>query len=54
MGCVGLDPIYWRELSLAYMAANMEVTFKYFAWMRERIGVGEERATLDKAPQVKF
>jgi molybdopterin synthase sulfur carrier subunit len=24
----------------------MEVTLKYFAWVRERIGVGEERATL--------
>lgn len=24
----------------------MEVTIKYFAWVRERIGVGEERATL--------
>jgi sulfur-carrier protein len=24
----------------------MEVTLKYFAWVRERIGVGEERAAL--------
>jgi sulfur-carrier protein len=24
----------------------MEVTLKYFAWVRERIGVAEERATL--------
>jgi sulfur-carrier protein len=24
----------------------MEVTFKYFAWVRERIGVAEERAAL--------
>lgn len=24
----------------------MEVTLKYFAWVRERIGKGEERATL--------
>jgi sulfur-carrier protein len=24
----------------------MEVTFKYFAWVRERIGVAEEKATL--------
>jgi sulfur-carrier protein len=28
------------------MAAGMEVTFKYFAWVRERIGVSEERVTL--------
>jgi sulfur-carrier protein len=31
---------------MAGMAANMEVTFKYFAWVRERIGLSEERATL--------
>ncbi len=24
----------------------MEVTLKYFAWVRERIGTGEERVTL--------
>jgi sulfur-carrier protein len=24
----------------------MEVTFKYFAWVRERIGLAEERAVL--------
>ena len=24
----------------------MEVTFKYFAWVRERIGVAEEKVTL--------
>ena len=24
----------------------MEITLKYFAWVRERIGVAEERATL--------
>ncbi|MBI4725349.1 MAG: molybdopterin converting factor subunit 1 [Rhodomicrobium sp.] len=24
----------------------MEVTFKYFAWVRERIGVAEEKAAL--------
>lgn len=27
-------------------AAAMEVTFKYFAWVRERIGLAEEKATL--------
>ncbi len=28
------------------MAAIMEVTVKYFAWVRERIGTAEERVTL--------
>jgi sulfur-carrier protein len=28
------------------MAANMEVTLKYFAWVRERVGHAEERAML--------
>jgi sulfur-carrier protein len=26
--------------------ATMEVTLKYFAWVRERVGTGEERVTL--------
>jgi molybdopterin synthase sulfur carrier subunit len=28
------------------MAASMEVTLKYFAWVRERIGIAEEKAAL--------
>jgi sulfur-carrier protein len=28
------------------MAEIMEVTIKYFAWVRERVGVSEERAIL--------
>jgi molybdopterin synthase sulfur carrier subunit len=28
------------------MAADMEVTLKYFAWVRERIGISEEQAVL--------
>ena len=31
---------------MACMAAIMEVTLKYFAWVRERIGTPEERVTL--------
>ncbi len=31
---------------MAGMAAIMEVTVKYFAWVRERIGMGEEQVTL--------
>jgi sulfur-carrier protein len=27
-------------------ATNAEVTLRYFAWLRERAGVGEERLTL--------
>ncbi len=27
----------------------MEVTFKYFAWVRERIGVAEEKVTLPES-----
>ena len=27
-------------------ATGMEVTFKYFAWVRERIGIAEEKAML--------
>ena len=35
-----------RGLSFAGMAGIMEVTLKYFAWVRERIGIAEERVTL--------
>jgi molybdopterin synthase sulfur carrier subunit len=34
---------------LARKAAVMEVTLKYFAWVRERIGTGEERIALPES-----
>ena len=33
----------------AHMAAIVEVTVKYFAWVRERIGTAEERVALPKS-----
>ncbi len=38
--------IYWSRLFSADAAAIMEVTLKYFAWVRERIGAAEERVSL--------
>ena len=46
LGLRRFGPIYRRGLSFAGMAGIMEVTLKYFAWVRERIGIAEERVVL--------